>query len=184
MPSKIVRRNSKIHGQGVFATAPIAKGEEIVEYKGKLRTHDEVDEEYGGEDTGHTFLFILNDHYVIDGNINGNVARWINHGCAPNCKAFVIGDESDDPRKDRVVIEALRDIRPEEELTYDYDIQIGEPITDEERKLWACRCGAPNCTGTMLKAAKRAKKVKEVKEVKKEREVKGEKREKPTGARA
>jgi SET domain-containing protein len=111
MSSKIVQRNSKIHGQGVFATAPIKKGEDVIEYKGKLRTHEEVDEEYGGKDTGHTFLFILNDTYVIDANIGGNVARWLNHGCAPNCQAFVVEDESGDPRKDKVVIEAIRNIR-------------------------------------------------------------------------
>jgi SET domain-containing protein len=154
MSSQIAQRNSKIHGQGVFATAPIAAGEAVVEYKGKLRTHTEVDEEYGGQDTGHTFLFILNDSYVIDANINGNVARWLNHGCAPNCKAFVIEHESGDPRKDKVVIEALRAIKAGEELTYDYDIRIEEPITDEERKLWACHCGAPNCSGSMLRPAK------------------------------
>lgn len=157
MSTKIVQRNSKIHGQGVFATAPIAAGEEVVEYKGKLRTHAEVDEEYGGQDTGHTFLFILNDHYVIDANIGGNVARWLNHGCAPNCKAFVIEDEGGDPRKDRVVIEALRDIGIGEELTYDYDIRIEAPITAEERRLWACRCGAPECTGSMIRPVKKTK---------------------------
>ncbi|MBP8823110.1 MAG: SET domain-containing protein-lysine N-methyltransferase [Flavobacteriales bacterium] len=157
MASKIIKRNSKIHGQGVFATAAIKKGEDVVQYKGKLRTHAEVDDEYGGQDTGHTFLFILNDTYVIDANSGGNVARWINHGCAPNCKAFVIGDESGDPRKDKVVIEALRGIAAGEELTYDYDIHIEEPITAEERRLWACRCGAPNCTGTMLKNTKTGK---------------------------
>lgn len=157
MASKIIKRNSRIHGQGVFATAPIKAGEDVVQYKGKLRTHAEVDDAYGGQDTGHTFLFILNDTYVIDGNSGGNVARWINHGCAPNCKAFVIGHESGDPRKDKVVIEALRDIAEGEELTYDYDIQIEAPITAEERRLWACRCGAPNCTGTMLKHAKGGK---------------------------
>ncbi|HRN36923.1 MAG TPA: SET domain-containing protein-lysine N-methyltransferase [Flavobacteriales bacterium] len=157
MPVKIIKRSSKIHGHGVFATAPIKKGEEVVEYKGKLRTHAEVDEEYGGQDNGHTFLFILNDAYVVDANIKGNVARWINHGCTPNCQAFVIGDEGGDPRKDRVVIEALRSIAAGEELTYDYDIQVEGPITREERRLWACHCGAPNCTGTMLKAAKAKK---------------------------
>ena len=72
----------------------------------------------------------------------------------PGGKAFVIGDESDNPAKDRVVIEALRAIAPGEELTYDYDIQVEGPITAKDRKLWACRCGAPNCTGTMLKTAK------------------------------
>ncbi|MCC6839344.1 MAG: SET domain-containing protein-lysine N-methyltransferase [Flavobacteriales bacterium] len=156
MPSKIIKRSSKIHGQGVFATAPIKAGEDVVQYKGRLRTHAQVDDEYGGQDTGHTFLFILNETYVIDGNIGGNVARWINHGCAPNCKAFVIGHESGDPAKDKVVIEALRDIAEGEELTYDYDIQIEAPITAEERRLWACRCGAPNCSGTMLKPARKS----------------------------
>lgn len=157
MPSKIIRRNSKIHGQGVFATAPIKAGEEVVEYKGKLRSHAEVDDEYGGHDDGHTFLFILNDDYVIDANLNGNVARWINHGCAPNCKAYVIGNEDDDPRKDRVVIEALRDIATGEELTYDYDIRVEGAVSAEERRLWACHCGAPACTGSMVRPALNSK---------------------------
>lgn len=154
MTSKIVRRSSRIHGQGVFATAPIQAGEEVVEYKGKLRPHAEVDEEYGGLDTGHTFLFILNDDYVIDANIRGNVARWLNHSCAPNCQAFVIEHESGDPRKDKVMIEAMRDIAPGEELTYDYDINLDGPRTKQEIALWACRCGAPDCTGSMLKSGK------------------------------
>lgn len=157
MSSKIAQRNSKIHGQGVFATAPIKAGEDVVEYKGKLRTHAEVDEEYGGKDTGHTFLFILNDKYVIDANIGGNVARWLNHGCAPNCQAFVIEDEGGDLSKDRVVIEALRDIAEGEELTYDYDIRLEGPYTKEELRLWACHCGSPECTGSMLKSTKPAR---------------------------
>lgn len=113
-------------------------------------THEEADEEYGGLDSGHTFLFSLNDQYVIDANVRGNVAKWINHSCAPNCKAYVIEDEGGDPRKDRVVVEALRNISPGEEITYDYGIVVDEPITREERRLWACRCGAPKCKGSLL----------------------------------
>ena len=83
---KIERRQSSIHGNGVFVTEASAKGERIVRYKGKLRSHAEVDEEYGAVDEdGHTFLFTLNDDYVIDANVDGNIARWINHSCAPNC---------------------------------------------------------------------------------------------------
>src|SRR5699024_9325524 len=68
---KIEARLSPIHGNGVFAIEPIKKGERIVRYKGKLRTHAEVDEEYGDEDeNGHTFLFTLNDDYVIDANVD------------------------------------------------------------------------------------------------------------------
>src|SRR3546814_3246137 len=77
--SSDLARLSPIHGNGVFTTEAIEKGERIVRYKGMLRTHDEVDEEYGDEDeNGHTFLFTLNDDYVIDANAEGNIARWIN----------------------------------------------------------------------------------------------------------
>lgn len=157
MSDKIVRRRSKIHGNGVFATAPIKKGETVVRYTGRLLTHEVADDVYGGEDNGHTFLFILNDTYVIDGNVRGGIAKWINHGCAPNCEAFVIEDEGGDPKKDRVEIEALRHIAPGEELTYDYGITTDERITDAERALWACRCGAPNCTGTMLRSTRKGR---------------------------
>ena len=69
MPRKIEARKSDIHGNGVFALAAIRKGERIVEYKGKRRTHDEVDaDEEGDVESGHTFLFTLNDDYVIDAN--------------------------------------------------------------------------------------------------------------------
>ncbi|HZH43722.1 MAG TPA: SET domain-containing protein-lysine N-methyltransferase [Lysobacter sp.] len=151
MPRKIVARRSAIHGNGVFALQPIAKGERIVEYKGRLRTHEEVDRgATGGIESGHTFLFTLNDDYVIDANEGGNIARWINHSCAPNCEA-VLEEHDSDRRKDRVFIEAKRAIRPGEELTYDYGITLDVPHTAKLKKIWACRCGARNCTGTMLR---------------------------------
>lgn len=150
-PKKIEARRSEIHGNGVFATDVIEKGERIVRYKGKLRSHDEVDAEYGDVDeNGHTFLFTLNDDYVIDGNIDSGVARWINHSCAPNCEAVVEEDDKGRPHKDKVFIEALRRIEPGEELTYNYGIVLDERHTPKLKKLWGCRCGAPDCTGTML----------------------------------
>ena len=158
---KIARRRSKIHGNGVFATAPIRKGEQIVEYKGKLRTHDDVDNAYEGEfNTGHTFLFILNKHWVVDANIQGNIARWINTGCEPNAVAFVHSEnkKKPDPKKDRVIIEALRSIKPGEEIIYDYSLAFDVPYTPALLRTWACRCGSPKCRGTMLKG----KKVREV----------------------
>jgi len=150
-PKKIEARRSEIHGNGVFATDVIEKGERIVRYKGKLRSHDEVDAEYGDVDeNGHTFLFTLNDDYVIDGNIDSGIARWINHSCAPNCEAVVEEDDKGRPHKDKVFIEALRRIEPGEELTYNYGIVLDERHTPKLKKLWGCRCGAPDCTGTML----------------------------------
>lgn len=152
---KIERRQSEIHGNGVFAIEDIAKGERIVRYKGLLRSHAEVDEEYGEvEEDGHTFLFTLNDEYVIDGTHGGNVARWINHSCDPNCESLIEEDAKDRRNKDKVYVEALRDIKAGEELTYNYGIVLAERHTAKLKKLWGCRCGAPDCTGTMLQKKK------------------------------
>lgn len=153
MTRRIVARRSPIHGNGVFAVAPIKKGEEIIEYKGTLMTHVEADSMYGdGGETGHTFLFTLNDYYLIDANRKGNTARWINHSCDPNCQALIEESENGDPRKDRVLIEAIRNIKPGEELTYDYGITLDVPHTARLKKLWKCLCGSKNCTGTLLKS--------------------------------
>ena len=151
MPKKIEARRSAIHGNGVFATEAIAQGERVVRYKGMLRTHAEVDRVYAGEvDSGHTFLFTLNDKYVIDANVDGNDARWINHSCDPNCEAVYEESDTGKKRKDRIYIEALRDIAAGEELTYNYGIVLAEPHTARLKKRWACHCGSPRCTGTML----------------------------------
>lgn len=158
MAKKIQRRRSVIHGNGVFATQPIRKGEEIVEYKGKLITHAQADAQYHGDlESGHTFLFTLNDQWIINGNEGGNIARWINHSCAPNAVAFVHEHDGGDPRKDKVIIEALHDIAPGEEVTYDYGFEFDVPYTARLKKIWACHCGSPNCIGTMLKPKKRRK---------------------------
>ena len=151
MPRKIEARQSDIHGNGVFAIAPIEKGERVVEYKGKRRTHEEVDaDDTGDVDSGHTFLFTLNDDYVIDANYKGNDARWINHSCAPNCEAVIAEAEGEDRTADKVFIEAIRDIKPGEELTYNYGITLAERHTPRLKKIWECRCGSRKCTGTML----------------------------------
>ena len=137
MPRKIEARQSDIHGNGVFAIADIKKGEQVVEYKGKRRTHAEVDKDDTGDvESGHTFLFTLNDDYVIDANHKGNKARWINHSCDPNCEAVIDEHEGKNRKKDRVLIEAIRNIKPGEELTYNY-------FTDGERVI-KCRC-RPGC---------------------------------------
>ena len=155
---KIERRQSSIHGNGVFALEPIAKGERIVRYKGKLRTHEEVDAEYGAiDEDGHTFLFTLNDDYVIDANVDGNIARWINTSCEPNAEAVLEENGKGKSHKDKVYIEAIRDIRPGEELSYNYGIVLDEPYTPALKKLWGCRCGSPKCTGTMLQPKRKRK---------------------------
>ena len=152
MPKKIQARKSTIHGNGVFALEALAKGERVIEYKGLRRTHAEVDADDAGDvESGHTFLFTLNDDYVIDANYKGNDARWINHSCAPNCEAVIAEAEGEDRTADKVFIEAIRDIKPGEELTYNYGITLAERHTPRLKKIWACRCGSKKCTGTMLR---------------------------------
>jgi SET domain-containing protein len=152
MPRLFKQRRSPIHGNGVFATADIPAETELVEYKGRLLTHAQADRLYDGTtDTGHTFLFTLNDRYVIDANVDGNVARWINHSCRPNCRAVIEENQEGRRREDRVLIETVRAIRAGEELTYDYGISLGERLTPRLKRIWQCLCGDPQCLGTMLK---------------------------------
>ena len=150
MTRKIAARKSPIHGNGVFALQPIARGERIIEYKGRRRTHAEVDADDSGDvESGHTFLFTLDDDWVIDANHGGNSARWINFSCDPNCEA-VLEENEDEPSRSKVFIEAKRAIKPGEELTYDYGIVLDEPHTARLKKIWACHCGSKKCRGTML----------------------------------
>ena len=148
----IERRRSHIHGNGVFAVADLSAETLVCGYHGRRMTHEDADEAYGDTlDSGHTFLFTLNDEYIIDGNRGGNIARWINHSCQPNCEARVAEHGGKDRRRDRIEIYALRDISAGEELTSDYGIRLEVRHTARLKKLWACRCGAPECSGTMLK---------------------------------
>lgn len=139
---RIVVRRSKIHGRGVFATTLIPKGTRIIEYKGRRMSGDAADEKYGYDEGTHTFLFLLDDTSVIDANYNGNSSRWINHGCSPNCEA--------NEEKGRMFIDAIRDIKPGEELCYDYNLVVEERYTPALKKMYACGCGARRCRGTIL----------------------------------
>jgi SET domain-containing protein len=142
-PLYVVRR-SKIHGRGVFAARTIAKGTRIVEYRGRRISYDLAAELYPDEDGAptHTFLFELDDDTVIDAGQGGNAARWINHSCTPNCEAV----DADG----RIFIEAIRTIRPGEELGYDYNITLEERHTPREKRRWPCLCGTRECRGTLL----------------------------------
>lgn len=137
-------RNSKIHGCGVYAIAPIKKGTRVIEYLGDRISHAEADRRYAkkGDDDGHTFLFIASSRTVIDAGVRGNDARFINHSCNPNCETVIEGS--------RVFIDAIRSIKPGEELGYDYQLTWESTDDPAELALYACRCGAKRCRGTML----------------------------------
>src|SRR5271166_1139345 len=146
-------RHSPVHGYGVFALRRIRKGTVVTEYLGDRISHDEADARYENKAAGdnHTFLFTVDAKTVIDAGVGGNEARYINHGCDPNC-------ESTTTHK-RVFIEAIRTIQAGEELAYDYQIQRDPDDPADVDEVFACRCGATACRGSMLEAPKRKRPV-------------------------
>jgi uncharacterized protein len=140
----IQTRRSGVHGRGVFALAPIAKGQALIEYVGEIITWKEALRRHPHDpsDPNHTFYFHLDDQYVIDAKHGGNSSRWINHSCAPNCEA--------DEEQGRVFIKALRAIKAGEELFYDYGLVIDERYTPKLKAQYPCWCGAKSCRGTLL----------------------------------
>ncbi len=147
-------RHSKIHGNGVFAARKIPAGARIIEYQGKRITEKQAEKRFGldPDNPHHTFFFSLESGKLIDGGDEGNDARWINHSCEPNCEA--------QEEKGRVFIHAMRDIMRGEELNYDYGLVIDEKMSKALKKAYECRCGNPDCRGTMLAVKKKSAKKK------------------------
>jgi SET domain-containing protein len=144
--SRIEVQSSRVHGKGVFALCHMAAGETVIEYVGEIISMAQAlsRHPHDPQDPNHTFYFQLADGRVIDGLFGGNVSRWINHSCRPNC----VPDEV----KGRIFIKTRRPVFRGEELTFDYDLVSDEPMSDELRLRYACRCGAKKCRGTMLAA--------------------------------
>jgi len=150
---RFVVRRSLTHGRGLFARKPIAAGELILEYRGELITADEANARASNkeDDPFHTFFFGLSDGRLIDGSVQGNSARWINHSCEPNCES--------EEGEGRVFIRALRALLPGEELSIDYALYLGMRVTAARRREYACYCGSPQCRQTMLALRQAARKL-------------------------
>jgi hypothetical protein len=97
-------------GLGLFATKSIKKGEKIIRYFGPILDSKKKDEDA----IENKYLFELNNRWTIDGSVRENVARYINHSCKPNAESDV------KPRKRKVIIRALKNIEPGDEINYDY----------------------------------------------------------------
>lgn len=127
---KIVRKRSKLHGWGVFAREPINKNKYIIDYAGELipnKVSDVREDKYLNQ--GCIWVFRVNRAWSRDANVDGNIARFINHSCQPNCYSAVV---------DKTIwIRAARRIEPGEELTYDYNTEGDKTIP--------CKC-RPGCT--------------------------------------
>jgi len=109
----IVKRPSAISGSGVFAAERIPKNTRIIEYAGELISHAESRRrEARYLPRKRIWCFTVNRRWVRDAAVGGNLARYINHACRPNCYVEIVGQT--------IWIRAARTIRAGEELTYDY----------------------------------------------------------------
>jgi uncharacterized protein len=112
-------------GLGLFATTPIAKGTFIVEYRGRRIGHAEAERR---EARGARYMFEIDGRATIDGSSRRNLARYANHSCRPNAES--------DLRKGKVILRAIKDIAPGEQITYDY----GRDYFELFLKRSGCKC--------------------------------------------
>jgi uncharacterized protein len=127
-------RKSKINGRGCFATTSFRRGRKIAEYTGERIS----DFEAHRRARSRRFLRIcdIDGRWSLDGARGGNGTHYINHCCEPNAYMRTT--------RGHVLFFALRDIRPGEEITIDYE-QTLHPDTKR------CGCGAKTCRGTINK---------------------------------
>ncbi|PIA44079.1 hypothetical protein AQUCO_01700002v1 [Aquilegia coerulea] len=134
-------QRSKIHDWGLVALEPIEAEDFVIEYVGELirpRISDIREHEYEKMGIGSSYLFRLDDGYVVDATKRGGIARFINHSCEPNCYPKVISVEG----QKKIFIYAKRQIFAGEEITYNYKFPL------EEKKI-PCNCGSRRCRGSM-----------------------------------
>lgn len=115
-----VKRSSA--GFGLFTEDFIKKDSFVIEYFGPLITDEEADRK------GGRYLFDIDKKWTINGSSRKNLARYLNHGCRPNCEAEIDGR--------RIMIYAKKNIKEEEELTYHY----GKSYFDDFIKPYGCKC--------------------------------------------
>ncbi len=129
----VLFKHSPIHGFGGFARQDIPQGTRVIEYLG-----EKIDkaESLRRCEQNNQFIFTLDEQTDIDGSVEWNPARLLNHSCAPNCEAENDGG--------RIWIIAIRDIQAGEEITFNYGYDL------EDYKDYPCRCGSPECVGYIV----------------------------------
>ena len=135
-------KKSKIDNRGLYAATNIKKNTKIIEYKGKIITVKETETNPKFDNDKAIYLFNLNKKYDLDGDFKYNTARLINHSCDPNCEVDGVGL--------KLWIYAIKDIKKNEELTYDYGFSF-----DKDYRDFPCRCGAKKCVGFIVNSQSR-----------------------------
>jgi SET domain-containing protein len=125
MARKAYRVGRSRTGLGLFATAAIAQGALIIEYRGRRITHARAQRL---EARGARYMFEIDSRWTIDGSSRRNVARYANHSCRPNAEADLV--------KGKLILRAIRTIKPGDEITYDY----GKEYFELFLKPLGCKC--------------------------------------------
>ena len=141
-----VKKNSDVHGSGLFASQNIKKGSKIIKYVGDKVTKKEGDRRADiqlnkakrNKNNGMVYVFELNKRYDIDGDARYNHARLINHSCNPNCEV--------DIKNNQIWISSIKRIKKGEEFTYDY----GYSFDKDDLRDNLCKCGSKNCIGFII----------------------------------
>ena len=126
-------QESSIHNVGAYAKCDIRKGTRIIEYIGRPLTKKKAAKEMVD---GNGYIFTINKHFDIDGSVEWNPARFINHGCIANAESDVM--------EDRVWISAIKKIKKGEEVVYNYNYDLEDAFDNP------CNCGAKECVGYMV----------------------------------
>ena len=135
-------KKSNIDKRGLCAASNIIKGTKIIEYKGKIISVKKAETDPKFDNDKAIYLFNLNKKYDLDGDFKYNTARLINHSCDPNCEVDGVGL--------KLWIYSIKDIRKNEELTYDYGFSF-----DKDYKNYPCKCGSKKCVGFIVKSESR-----------------------------
>jgi SET domain-containing protein len=125
MSRRPFRLGRSLTGLGLFATRPIKKRSRIAEYTGRLLNFKEAEMQ---ENRGNRYLYEISKNFTIDGAARHNIGRYFNHSCNPNADTYSV--------KHRVFIRALRNIKPGEEIVYDYGIDYLKNVIGKSN----CRC--------------------------------------------
>ena len=135
-------KKSKIDKNGLYANRDIKSGTKIIEYKGKIISVKQSENDPKFDNSKAIYLFNLNKRYDLDGAYNFNIARLINHSCNPNCEVFGKGL--------KVWVYAMKNIKKGDELSYDYGFSF-----DQDFKKYPCRCGSKKCVGYIIREGSR-----------------------------
>ena len=130
-----VVKDSGVHGKGLFAARDIKKGERVIEYVGEWIDNEEMEKREAENDkNGLTYILEYDENWSVDGAVLGNESKFGNHSCEPNIS--IVRENK------QIFFVAKRNIKRDEELSYDYSFSKDEEVVP-------CNCGTKKCRGTL-----------------------------------